>query len=195
MRLKDDKKELIIRQEAIKMIVENGFDGFSMQKLAKKAAISPSTIYVYFKSREDLVNQLYIDVHNRFEKEALIGFDAHLKFEEGLWLQWKNRLENILRNPMEYRFHEQFRNSPLIKMNGMQQTLFRKIMNDFVKNAVTRKEIPDLPVEVFWTVAYGPFYTLIKFHLDKATMSGKPFSLTVQNLRQTFELVAKALRL
>jgi hypothetical protein len=68
-------------------------------------------------------------------------------------------------------------------------------MNDFVQIAVMRKEIPDLPIEVFWTVAYGPFYTLIKFHLDKASMSGKPFSLTVQNLRQTFELVAKALRL
>jgi AcrR family transcriptional regulator len=194
VRLKDDKKELIIRREAIKMIVENGFDGFSMQKLAKKAAISPSTIYVYFKNREDLVNQLYIEVHNKFEREALIGFDAQLKFKEGLWLQWKNRLENILQNPLEYRFHEQFRNSPLINTKGMQQTVFRKIMSDFVKNAVMRKEIPDLPVEVFWTVAYGPFYTLIKFHLDKATMSGKPFSLTAQNLRQTFELVAKALQ-
>ncbi|WP_426479310.1 TetR/AcrR family transcriptional regulator [Chryseobacterium sp. CBSDS_008] len=194
MRLKDNNKELIIRQEAVKMIVNSGFDGFSMQKLAKKAKISPSTIYVYFKNREDLVNQLYIDVHNKFEKDALIGFDAQLTFEEGLWLQWKNRLENILRNPLEYRFHEQFRNSPLISFHGMKQTVFRKTMNDFVKTAVKRKEIPDLPVEVFWTVAYGPFYMLVKFHLDQATMAGKPFSLTVENLRQTFELVVKALR-
>jgi len=34
MRLKDENKETIIRQQAIKMIVEKGFDGLSMQKLA-----------------------------------------------------------------------------------------------------------------------------------------------------------------
>ena len=41
------------------MIVKEGFDGLSMQKLAKAANVSPATIYLYFKNREDLLNQLY----------------------------------------------------------------------------------------------------------------------------------------
>jgi TetR/AcrR family transcriptional repressor of multidrug resistance operon len=37
MRTRDESKELAIRQKAIQMIVEKGFDGLSMQKLAKAA--------------------------------------------------------------------------------------------------------------------------------------------------------------
>ncbi|WP_281321824.1 TetR/AcrR family transcriptional regulator [Flavobacterium aestivum] len=194
MRLKDENKEFIIRQKAIEMIVNEGFDGLSMQKLAKKANISPSTIYVYFNSREDLVNKLYLEVQDKFEKDALDNFSADLNFEDGLWLQWKNRLKNIIQNPLEYQFYEQFRSSPLINHKDIQPTVFRKKMNEFVDNAVRNKEIIDLPSEIFWALAYGPFYTLIKFNLNKSTMAGKPFTLTDQNLRQAFDLVLKALK-
>lgn len=175
------------------MIVNEGFDGLSMQKLAKRANISPSTIYVYFDSREELVNRLYSEVQEKFEKDALHNFSENLRFKEGLWLQWKNRLTNIIQNPLAYQFYEQFRNSPLIHQKNMNPAAFIKAMQAFTYNAVHNKEIVDLPPEIFWAVAYGPFYTLVKFHLDKATMAGTAFSLTEQKLWQCFELVMKAL--
>lgn len=194
VRLKDENKELIIRQSAIEMIVNKGFDGLSMQKLAKKAKISASTIYVYFKSREDLLNKLFIEVQEKFEKDALNDFSADLNFEDGLWLQWKNRLKNITKNPVNFQFHEQFRSSPLINHKDIKPTIFRKVMNDFVENAIRKEEIKDLPSEIFWAVAYGPFYILVQFHLNQATMSGKPFLLSEQKLKQTFNLVLSALK-
>lgn len=194
MRPKDENKEFDIRQKAIEMIVRNGFDGLSMQKLAKSVGISASTIYVYFNSREDLLTKLYIDVQNKFEKDALDNFTADLSFEDGLWLQWTNRLKNINRNPLAYQFYEQFRTSPLISHKDIKPAIFRKVMNDFVDNAVQKKEIKNLPSEVFWSVAYGPFYTLVKFHLNQANMAGKPFSLTEQKLKQAFNLVVSALK-
>ncbi|MBN8856321.1 MAG: helix-turn-helix transcriptional regulator [Sphingobacteriales bacterium] len=33
------------------MVVREGFDGFSMQKLARAAGVSPTTIYIYFKDK------------------------------------------------------------------------------------------------------------------------------------------------
>ncbi|GEP89741.1 transcriptional regulator, TetR family [Chitinophaga terrae (ex Kim and Jung 2007)] len=194
MRPKDENKELDIRRQAVEMIVKTGFDGLSMQKLAKKVGISPSTIYVYFESREDLLNKLYLEIQNRFEKDALDNFSADLSFEEGLWLQWKNRLRNMIKAPMDYQFYEQFRTSPLINHQAIKPVIFRKVMNDFVANAVKKKEIKDLPLEVFWAMAYGPFYTLVKFHLDQANIAGKPFSLTEQKLKQAFDLVISALK-
>lgn len=194
MRTKDDNKEYLIRQKAIEIIVSNGFDGLSMQKLAGKVKISVSTIYVYFRSREDLVNKLFIEVQDKFEKDALTNFSPDLDFETGLWLQWKNRLRNIAKNPVHYRFYEQFRNSPLINHKDIRPSIFRKLMVDFVDNAVKRKEIKELPPEIFWAMAYGPFYTLVQFHLNQATMAGKQFSLTEKKLREAFELVISALK-
>lgn len=194
MRIKDENKETTIRQKAVEIIVSKGFDGLSMQKLAKQANISASTIYVYFDSREDLVTKLYIDILDKFEKDALKNFDSGLNFEDGLWLQWKNRLNNITKNPLQYQFYEQFRSSPLINHKDIKPSIFRTIMKDFVDNAVQKDEIKDLPIEIFWAVAYGPFYTLVKFHIDQATMAGKPFSLTEQKLKQAFNLVLLALK-
>lgn len=176
------------------MIVSHGFDGLSMQKLAKAARLSPSTIYVYFKSREDLLNQLYLDVEQRFEEKAMKGFDPAMPFVEGLWLQWLNRYEHIQQNQLEFYFSEQFRNSPLIKRNLASQSAFREAMNEFVANAVKNKELIDLPIEIFWAVAYGAFYILVKFYLNQSTMSGKAFHLSESKLRQAFELVMKSLK-
>lgn len=194
MRNKDDQKAITIRQEAIKMIVAHGFDGLSMQKLAKAAGISPSTIYVYFESREALVNQLFVEIEEKFERDALKNFNADMNFEQGLWTQWLNRYRNILENPVEYLFFEQFRNSPLIKQNDAKDTDFRKQMNLFFKNAIDRKEIAEMPVEIFWAVAYGAFYILVKFHLDQSTMSGKGFALSESKLRQTFDVVIRSFK-
>jgi TetR/AcrR family transcriptional repressor of multidrug resistance operon len=194
MRAKDENKEITIRDKAIEMIVKEGFHGLSMQKLAKAANISASTIYVYFDSREDMLNKLFFYVDDIFTKESLKDFDPKMSFEEGLWLQWKNRYRHILKYPLHFHFSEQFRNSPLIRHKDIQETRFRKSMKEFVYHAVQRKQIEDLPVEIFWSLAYGPFYTLVKFHLEDSSMTGKPFSLSDHKMKQAFALVMKALR-
>ena len=194
MRNKDENKEAIIREKAIEMIVEKGFDGLSMQKLAKAANLSASTIYIYFENREDLLNQLYIKVEKEFEQDALKGFDKNAPFATGLWQQWLARFQNVMKNPTAFMFYNQFRNSPLIKYKKIEEPEFTKIMRAFVKNAVAKNEIIALPVEIFWAIAYGPFYTLIKFHLDQASMSGKPFSLDERKMKGAFDLVLKALQ-
>lgn len=184
----------MIREKAIEMIVLEGFDGLSMQKLAKAANISPSTIYIYFENREDLVNKLYTQVEEVFEKEALKNFDPSMSFRDGLWLQWKNRYNYILKYPLHFYFSEQFRNSPLIKQQPLQDNPFRKMMQQFIKNAVSKKELTNLPAEIFWAMAYGPFYILMKFHLNNSSMSGKQFTLNNTKLKQAFELVIRSLK-
>lgn len=194
MRLKDDNKATLIREKAIEMIVKQGFDGLSMHKLAKAVGISASTIYVYFKNREDLLNSVYNEAIIAFEEAVLRDFDPEMGFEEGLWLQWTNRYKNIVQDPLKFHFLEQFRNSPLIKHQDIRPGEFRVKMQEFVATAVKKKEIQKLPLEIFWAMAYGPFYTLIKFELDQSDMSGKAFSLDQKKLKQAFNLVIKALK-
>lgn len=191
--MKDENKEATIRKKAIEMIVDEGFDGLSMQKLARAADISASTIYIYFKNREDLLNQLYIGIVQQFEIAALKDFDPEMPFERGLWRQWKNRYENIVKDPTSFYFHEQFRNSPLIKHQNSNEN-FRAKMRQFYSNAIAKGEVIELPHEIYFALAYGAFYTLIKFHLDKSTMAGTPFTLSEEKLKQTFNAVIRSLK-
>jgi AcrR family transcriptional regulator len=194
MRTRDENKESVIRKKAIEMIVKKGFDGLSMQKLAKAAKVSPATIYIYFKDREDLVNQIYIECEKDFAEAALKTFDPEMHFKEGLWLQWKNRYRLILEDPYRFYFMEQFRNSPLIHHKDVKENTFREAMMKFVKNAVSRKELIQLPVETYWSLAYGPFYSLIKFHLNQGFIAGRPFVLTEEKMKHAFNLVLRSLQ-
>lgn len=194
MRTRDEAKEVVIREKAIEMIVKQGFDGLSMQKLAKAANVSPATIYLYFKNREDLLNQLYNTIDDVFSASTLEGFDPEMTFEEGLWLQWKNRFNHHVKYPNHILFMEQFRSSPLINHEDVQITKFKAAMQQFFSNAVKRKELTELPLEIFWAIAYGPLYTLIKFHMQKKSLGGRKFSLTEAKMREAFEIVVKALK-
>ncbi|RFS26391.1 TetR/AcrR family transcriptional regulator [Chitinophaga silvatica] len=194
MRTKDESKEILIRDKAIEMIVNEGFDGLSMHKLAKAANISAATIYIYYKNREDLLNKLFAHATDTFMAATLQDFIPETDFESGLWKQWNNRLQHIIDFPLLYKFLEQFKSSPLIKKQpSLQEDIFRAAMKRFVEHAVEKKQIIELPLEVFWALAYGSFYTLVKFHLENATMSGRPFEFNQHLLKLTFQQTLKAL--
>jgi AcrR family transcriptional regulator len=48
-----------IREEAIRLFAERGIDAVSMRDIAEAVGIRPSTIYVHWKSRDDLVRELF----------------------------------------------------------------------------------------------------------------------------------------
>ncbi len=194
MRIRDEKKEQQIKLKAMEMIVKNGFDGLSMQKLAKAAKVSPATIYIYFKDREDLIEKIAIEKFNMMTEVTLKGFSPKMSFEKGLKKQWNNRANFWLNNPMEARFLEQVRFSPIgFKVHSKIKKEFSDIMHQFLKNAITKKELAPLNTEVFWSLAYAPLYQLIKFHLDGKGMKHQPFSLDKKTLNTTFKLVLKSL--
>lgn len=194
MRTRDESKESAIRAQAIEMIVRDGFDGLSMQKLAKAAGVSPATIYIYWKNKEDLLNHLFQLVQENFSRRALEGFSSEMGLREGLWMQWVNRLRYIREFPMEYRFYELFRHSPLIQRGNHSFSLFRDNMHQFKENAVARKEMSDVPNEVYWALAYAPLYALVNWEIQGVSKCDNPFRVTDEVLTASFEMVMRAFR-
>jgi AcrR family transcriptional regulator len=197
MRTRDELKELAIREKALEMVVKHGFDGLSMQKLAKAAGVSPATIYIYFKDRDDLILQLFLQEMKKMVDATLNGFDPSMHFEEGLKVQWLNRARFCMQNPESMHFLEQIKFSPYHEafMKKMDNT-FPKIMGEFVHNAINRKELVKLPVEVYWSIAFAPLYQLVKMHMSGRGMRGgsEKFVLDDKIMNQTFKLVLKALQ-
>jgi AcrR family transcriptional regulator len=195
MRVRDENKELSIRKKALKMIVKQGFDGFSMQKLAKEASISPATIYIYFKDREDLILQLFLEETKKMSEATLKGFNSNLAFSEGLKIQWMNRARYCMKHPLEVEFLEKMRHSPLYQKSLiLMGDEFRNIMKEFVHNAIERKELVEVPLEVYWSVAFAPLYNLVKFHMLGTSVGGHKFSLNNEIMEGTLGLVLKALK-
>jgi len=194
MRTRDDNKIQAIRSHAVDMIVKQGFDGFSMQKLARAAGVSPATLYIYYKDREDLIMQLWSEAFTSMATATLKNFDPSMSFSEGLRVQWLNRARYCLKHPEQMQFMEQLRHSPLQeKALEMVHGGFKNAMYTFVNNAIKKNELVKVQLEVYWSIAFAPMYNLVKFHLEGKSIGGKKFTLTDKVLHETLALVIKAL--
>jgi TetR/AcrR family transcriptional regulator, multidrug resistance operon repressor len=166
-----------------------------MQKLAKAANVSPATLYIYFKDKDDLIVRIGIEEGVRMKNALMEGFDPLMPFAEGLKKQWKNRSSFWLNNPLSYELFELLRQSSYKELIFDQIHIgFKEKMGAFVKNAVKNGELQAMPVEVYWSMAFAPLNNLIRFHIEGRSMGNMPFTFSEKLMWQTFDLVIKALK-
>ncbi|WP_026713111.1 TetR/AcrR family transcriptional regulator [Flavobacterium daejeonense] len=195
MRTRDTNKEEIVKLNAIRLLVEKGIEGFSMNRLAKESKISVATLYIYYSDKEELIKKIGIEIGKRFFDEMAKDFSPAMSFKEGLYKQWENRSRHTQENPLDVSCWEVLTHSSYAE-EILEESLqnFKIIMGQFFKNAVERKElIPTISKEVFWSVAYGPLYSLLRFERDGKNFGGEPFKLNKEITNEAFELVLKAL--
>ncbi|RAJ82213.1 AcrR family transcriptional regulator [Chitinophaga dinghuensis] len=195
MRYRDENKVQSIKQKAIEMIAGEGLENFGINRLAKSAGVSPATIYIYYKDKEDLINSIVQEETEKWVAALFRNFDPEMSFEEGLWVQWKNRADSAIKHRDVNLFMEKIRNTSYGKDQQIKiSQCMANFMGDFVKNAVKRGEITFNTLEVYWAVAFAPLYTLVKFHQEGRSISGRSFKLTEEIMRETFNHVIKALK-
>lgn len=195
MRIRDVNKVVLVKEKAISLLVGVGFEGFTMAKLAKACSISVATLYIYYKDKDDLIMQIGLEETQRLSGLMLEGFDPDFSFAEGLRHQWEHRAKCLMENPLSAKMMEQLRTSTYHEeiFEAMTET-FKSTLGVFMTNAVARGEIDEMPMETYWSVAFGPLYSLVRFHNEGRSFGGKPFILTDEILWTTFNLVLKALK-
>jgi TetR/AcrR family transcriptional repressor of multidrug resistance operon len=194
MRTRDINKEEIVKQKAIEMIVTQGVEGFGMNRLAKECGVSVATLYIYYSDKEDLIRKIGIEIGQNFFEKMFDGFATNMSFRDGLRNQWENRIYFNLNFPLQTTCFELLRHSTygdaiLQEVTGK----YKQMMTEFMVLAIERKELISVPYEVFWSIAYGSLYSLLEFHRDGKSMSGKSFVLNDKIKNEAFNLVLKAL--
>jgi TetR/AcrR family transcriptional repressor of multidrug resistance operon len=196
MRIRDVDKEKLVIATAIDQIVRDGFQGFSMNKLAKACSISVGTLYIYYKDKDDLIQKIGAITALEYFTSTVKNFSPEMSFEEGLWKQWENRAAFTMKYPKEVAFFEIIKHSPhseIILDSIKEFADFRKIMTEFMDNGLRNRELVPMTFEAFWSVAYGPLYTLLNMHTEGKSMGGRPFKLTREIMKEAFSRTIKAL--
>ena len=194
MRTRDPNKEDAVKQKAIEMLVKYGIEGFGMNRLAKESGVSVATLYIYYSDKEDLIKKIGTEIGQTFFSEMVKDFSPSMSFKEGLRKQWENRARFTLSNPMEVACWEALSHSSY-RDYILEESLvdFKMVMKNFLDNALEKKELLPISIEVFWSVAYGPLYSLLRFEVEGKNFGGAPFKLTKEKTDEAFELVIKAL--
>lgn len=168
MRIKDNKKFEAICEAAMSVINSVGFAKASMSKIAKKADVSPATIYTYFENKEDMINQIFLN------NEKMLA--SEVKNEIGQSVKSQQCFKNVLRkififfvsNPEKFMFNEQFENSPLITNISKEQACnYYTPLKKLAEESMRKKEIKNLPMEMIRYLSIAPLFCLIKNHIQK----------------------------
>ena len=95
-----------------RLMAKEGLHHLSMHKLAKEAGIAAGTIYLYFKSKDELLAQFVRRVFNKFVVAIEEGFDESQSFFEQYRKMWWNIWHFLQENPTILLNMNQYRSLP-----------------------------------------------------------------------------------
>jgi len=190
MRIKDDEKEAALFEATVKLVNEIGFASSSVSKIAKEAGVSPATIYVYYKNKEDLLVSTYIQIKLNLSQALLSDFNDKLPIRDILKNVWFNMFEYISNNLEYYKFVEQFSSSPyssLVNKQEVEQYFIPLIK--VLQRGSEQKFIKNVNFDILTTFMYHPITVLANPGLCQ------DFELNEENIETAFTLAWDAIRL
>ena len=166
MRTRDQVKYDAIVRASIQLVNKLGFDGISISKIAKKAKVSPATIYIYFKNKEDLFTKLYIDIRKKTHQGLLQGLQDEMTVEQRFKAIWYNSFTFNLNHPEYLGFREQFEQTTMMKNIKAHEFESYQFVRTLLQRGIDEKVIKNLPLPFLTAFAFIPVITLLKYHFS-----------------------------
>jgi AcrR family transcriptional regulator len=97
-RPKDEDKRKAIVEAAIRVIAAQGL-GAPTMKIAEEAGVANGSLFTYFDTKADLLNQLYLELKAGMTSAALEGLPAEADLRKRMFHVWSNWMEWAVSNP------------------------------------------------------------------------------------------------
>lgn len=101
------EKRALILETATKLFVERGFHATPTSAITKEAGMSAGILFHYFKTKDDLIVQLYVDLKMEYTSCVLKDVDTLKAGISKLRLIWNNSWKWGLENPLKFNFLRQ----------------------------------------------------------------------------------------
>ena len=166
--MKPDKRNEIMLA-ALELLAEQGFHGAPMALIASHAGVGTGTIYCHFASRDVLIRELLLDIEGRITTRIQDGDAATLPIRHRFSHVFTVLLNYFISHPTEFRYVEQFHNSPYgvehrrDKLLGQNEN--KGLCNDLFRQGIDEGVIKDLPIVVLYALAFGPLLAVARDHI------------------------------
>lgn len=179
-----DKRRAIL-DAALRLLARSGLHNTPMSALAREAGVAAGTLYLYFPSKEALINALYLElIEDRARATAAAPADAPPS--ERLWQAWHGLARWHLDRPDASNVVQQCRASGILTAatRAAEQRLDAAGLAEF-DAAVARGLLRPLSRQVFYALFAGPIAQLV------AMREAGEFAVDDAALRATFEGVRR----
>lgn len=156
---------------ALELIAERGFHDAPMSEIAEKAQVAAGTIYRYFENKDVLINELFQEIEDRLMEVLMSHYPEKKAIKEQFFYVFSELCRYLLKNPLHFRYMEQFFNSPYGISKRRDKLLGKNInpnkrdaLADIFNEGLSQKMIKNLPFSVLSSLAIGPMLYVIRDH-------------------------------
>jgi AcrR family transcriptional regulator len=165
---KEEKREAIL-QATLELVAEHGFHNAPCSMIADRAGVAAGTIYRYFDNKDVLINALYLELEAKINTALLEGYSSEKPVRERFTHLAIGLLKFFISSPMEFRYVEQFHNSPYGAAFRRDRILGQAedcgIYCELFRYGVAQQVIKDLPLAVLFDLAFGPIVSVARNHI------------------------------
>ncbi|MBV5316518.1 MAG: TetR/AcrR family transcriptional regulator [Desulfobulbaceae bacterium] len=165
----NSEKRQEILNAALELITEHGFHGAPIAAIAQRAGVGAGTIYRYFATKDILIIELFQELHDKICEYLMEGYEEEQPFRTRFLHLSTALLRYFITNPQEFRYLEQYFNSPygvefrrdkILKSEGDGMP-YRVLFEEGMRQQVVR----DLPVVVLFALTFGPLLAVARDHI------------------------------
>ena len=164
MRPRDQNKVEAIINASIKLVIELGFSQISISKIAKEAKVSPATIYIYFKNKEDLLKTIFLEIKKKTHIASLEGIKEDMTPEESFKSIWSRYMKYNVDHYEYLIYCEGFENTQMANKIDRSKFKLFKFIDNLLKEGIEKKVIKNTSLPLLVSFSFFPIITLLKLN-------------------------------
>ncbi|MBP8981007.1 MAG: TetR/AcrR family transcriptional regulator [Syntrophobacterales bacterium] len=167
--MKCTEKRNEIMSVAMELLAERGFHRVPMSLIAARAEVAVGTIYLYFAGKDELITELFQELEREIVTMLREEFPADGSIRERFLYLTGKILRYFIKNPLHFRYLEQFMNSPYGVSVRRDRLLDKAGRDDFFmtlfNEAVAARIVKDIPVSALFSLTIAPLIFMVRDHV------------------------------
>lgn len=150
---------------ALKLFIEYGFHATPTSKIAKEAGVANGTLFNYFPTKEQLINELYLKIKVHLITFLSDGLENKETIRQKIEHLWRRYIKWGTTDRDKFVFLCHFHNSPFIHSVSMQEAVkgFQFVF-DILEEGISEKTLIDIDVQLMTEFVFSSAKTVINYY-------------------------------
>ena len=156
---------------ALKLFVADGVQNTSTAAIAKGAGTAAGTLFLYFPTKQDLINELVMDIVIAQSETIKSALTPSLTARDSFLAIWEGSIRWFLANMEAYQYIQQVRDSSMISEEVVQQSnTYFDFYYTAIQKGLSETAIKPYPIELIGEMLYRAIVAIM--NLIKAQPDG-----------------------
>jgi AcrR family transcriptional regulator len=185
-----EKRERFLNA-ALKLFALNGIQNTSTAAIAKAAGTASGTLFLYFPTKQELINELVLMISKQESDHIRTLLDPAFSVRDTFFTIWEGSIHWLLEHPEAYQYSQQVRDTGLISAEtAIESGKNFSFYYEAIQKGLLEDSIKPYPVDLIGGYLYQGIVAVMN-HLRAQPTPGK----VDETIRQGFDLYWDGIRI